>query len=182
MTFQSGMTRMNENTVPNVKNTDFTVTAAVRLGSGPANGAIVAQGGKFGGWSFYLKEGVPAYAHNWVGLETFVVKGFGPVPAETKELVLQFAYDGGGSGKGGTVTFLADGRDIGSGRVEKTVPALFSFDDFMDIGQDNGEPVVEDYGPNGATFTGEIDSVTIDVSGEAHHDHDQVIKAKYARQ
>lgn len=182
MTFLPGMTRMNENTVPNVKNTNFTVTAKVELGAEPANGAIIAQGGKFGGWSFYMKDGVLAYAHNWVGLETFIVRADEPLGKGSHDLLLDFAYDGGGAGKGGTVTFTANGKAIGTGHIEKTVPAIFSFDDFMDIGHDNGEPVVEDYGPTGGTFTGAIEMVRIDLNGESHHDHDLSLKAKYAKQ
>jgi arylsulfatase A-like enzyme len=182
MTFKPGMTRMNENTVPNVKNTDFTISATVELGPEPASGAIIAQGGAFGGWCLYMKEGVLAYAHNWVGLETFIVRAAAPIASGTHEIMLSFKYDGGGAGKGGQVTFFSNGRKIGSGRVERTVPALFSFDDFMDIGQDNGEKVVDDYGASGSRFTGTIRSVTIDVSGEAHHDHDMNLKAKYAKQ
>jgi len=95
---------------------------------------------------------------------------------------LEFKYDGGGAGKGGEVTFRADGKALGSGRVEKTVPAIFSFDDFMDIGQDNGEPVIDDYGPAGSRFSGVIDSVSITIGAESHHDHDLLLKAKYAKQ
>jgi arylsulfatase len=182
MTFAPGMTRLNENTVPNVKNTSFTVTAKVELGDEPAQGAVIAQGGAFGGWCLYFKDGAPAYAHNWVGLETFVVRASETVGKGAHEIEVQFDYDGEGAGKGGDVTILADGEEIGSGRVEKTVPGVFSFDDFMDIGQDNGEPVVEDYGPGGGTFNGTIESVTVDVSPDAHHDHDLLLRAKRAKQ
>jgi len=98
------------------------------------------------------------------------------------EVSLQFDYDGGGAGRGCTVTLISDGRKIGTGRIEKTVPGIFSFDDFMDIGDDHGEPVVSDYGPGGSKFTGEIETVTIDVSGNAHHDRDLLLRAKHAKQ
>jgi arylsulfatase A-like enzyme len=182
MTFLPGMTRLNENTVPNVKNTSFTVTAKVELGAEPAQGAIIAQGGAFGGWCVYFKDGVLAYAHNFVGLETYTVRATKAVRKGAHEIVVQFDYDGGGSGKGGKVTLLADGKKIGSGRIEKTVPGVFSFDDFLDIGQDKGEPVVDDYGDGGGTFNGTIESVTVDVSPDAEHDHDLLMRAKQAKQ
>ena len=95
---------------------------------------------------------------------------------------MKFDYDGGGAGKGGTVTLLSDGNEIGSGRIEKTVPAIFSFDDFLDIGQDRGEPVVPDYAEPRGPFTGVIESVVIDIAPESEHDTDMIVRAKYAKQ
>ncbi len=182
MTLLPGMSRLNENTVPNVKNTSFTVTAKVTLGDQPAQGAMIAQGGAFGGWCFYFKDGVPAYAHNYVGLETFTVRAKQKVGKGDHTLVVKFAYDGGGPGKGGAVTLICDGKEIGSGRVEKTVPGIFSFDDYLDVGADTGEPVVEDYAERGGVFNGTIESVVIDVGAESFHDPDMVVRAKQAKQ
>ncbi len=182
MTLMSGMSRLNENTVPNVKNTSFTVTASVSIGDEPAQGAIIAQGGAFGGWCLYFRDGTLGYAHNFVGLETYTVKAGETLGKGDHELELRFDYDGGGAGKGGTATLLCGGKEIGSGRVEKTVPGVFSFDDFLDVGQDNGEPVVKDYAAKGGKFNGKIEKVTIDIDPNAHHDHDLLLKAKYAKQ
>lgn len=77
---------------------------------------------------------------------------------------------------------MCDGKEIGSGRVDKTVPGVFSFDDFLDIGQDAGEPVVNDYAKRGGVFTGTVDKVLIDIAPESHHDPDLVLRAKYAKQ
>lgn len=129
MTLRPGMTRLNENTVLNVKNTSFSVTATLTLPDEPAQGAIIAQGGGFGGWAFYFLDGVPAYAHNFVGMELMTVRADGPVGPGDHEVALRFEYDGGGAGKGGTAHLLCDGAEIGSGRVERTVPGLFSFDE-----------------------------------------------------
>jgi arylsulfatase len=182
MTLLPGMTRLNENTVPNVKNTSFTVTSRVTIGDKPAQGAIIAQGGAFGGWCLFFRDGTFAYAHNFVGMETYIVKADQTVGKGDHVLELKFAYDGGGPGKGGNVTLSCDGKNIGSGRVEKTVPGVFSFDDFLDIGKDAGEPVVQDYSEHGGVFNGMIDKVVIDIAPESHHDHDLVLRAKYAKQ
>jgi hypothetical protein len=182
MTLYPGMSRLGENTVVNVKNTSFTVTASVTLNDQPTQGALIAQGGSFGGWCFYFKDGVPAYAHNWVGLQTYIVRADEAIGAGDHAVAVRFDYDGGGAGRGGNVTLLCDGREIGSGRVEKTVPALFSFDDHLDVGCDNGEPVVEDYGSRGGTFSGLIKDVVIDTGPDAHHDAELVVRAKYRKQ
>ena len=182
MTLLPGMTRLNENTVPNVKNTSFNVTCAVKLGDAPAQGALIAQGGAFGGWCLYFRDGVFGYAHNFVGQETYTVKADAATSKGEHTLELQFEYDGGGTGKGGNVTLLCDGFSIGSGRVEKTVPGIFSFDDFLDVGKDGGEPVVKDYATPGGAFNGVIERIVIDIAPGAEHDHDLLLRAKYAKQ
>ena len=182
MTLYPGMTRMNENTVPNVKNTSFTVSARVTLDDTPDSGVLVAQGGRFGGWAFLMREGVPELAYNWVGMEHFGVRADSAVGAGDHTIELAFTYDGGGAGKGGDVQFLCDGAVIGSGRLEKTVPALFSFDDGLSVGLDDGEPVIDDYGVEKGVFTGRIHDLTIDIDPAAHHDEDMILRAKYMKQ
>ena len=182
MTLYPGMTRMNENTVPNVKNTSFTVSARVTLDDTTDSGVLVAQGGRFGGWAFLMREGVPELAYNWVGMEHFGVRADSAVGAGDHTIELAFTYDGGGAGKGGDVQFLCDGTVIGSGRLEKTVPALFSFDDGLSVGLDDGEPVIDDYGVEKGVFTGRIHDLTIDIDPAAHHDEDMILRAKYMKQ
>lgn len=182
MTLRPGMTRLNENTVLNVKNTSFTVTATLTVGDEPPEGVVIAQGGSFGGWSLYFRHGVPSYAHNFVGMETAVVRADSELAAGDHVLQLRFDYDGGGAGRGGDVRFVSDGVEIGKGRVEKTVPALFSFDEGLDIGLDSLDPVVDDYTTPRGAFTGTIDKVVIDIDPEAYHDPDMVVRAKYRKQ
>nr|WP_286328870.1 sulfatase-like hydrolase/transferase [Agromyces marinus] len=147
LTLRPGMTRLNENTVLNVKNRSFTVTGFVTLPEGePARGAIVAQGGSFGGWSFYFHDGRASYAHNFVGMETATVRSDEPIDAGEHVVEVRFDYDGGGAGRGGDITISSDGERVGGGRIERTVPALFSFDEGLDVGFDSLDPVVEDYG------------------------------------
>ena len=182
MTLYAGMGRLNENCVPNVKNTSFTVTASVVLPDEPAQGAIIAQGGKFGGWCLYFRDGHPAFGYNWVGLESVVIKADSTIGPGAHVVCIEFDYDGGGAGKGGTARVLVDDAKVAEGRVEKTVPGVFSFDDFLDIGEDTGESVVDDYAAHGGVFNGTIHEVTIDVAPDAHHDHDLMVRSKYAKQ
>jgi arylsulfatase len=159
-----GMTGMMENTFINVKNRSSTITAEVEIPQDGANGVIVAQGGRFGGWSLYLEDGRPAYAYNWVGLEHYTVAASDPVPAGKATISVDFAYDGGGRGKGGTATLSINGRKVAEGRIVKTVPSLFSLDEGADVGMDDDTPVTEAYraGAN-SRFTGGINMVTVQV-------------------
>ncbi|MCB0988312.1 MAG: arylsulfatase [Microthrixaceae bacterium] len=181
MTLRPGMTRLNENTVLNVKNTSFTVTATLTLPDQPAEGAVIAQGGRFGGWALYFRKGVPTYAHNYVGMHTYVVDAGRPLGPGPHVVQMRFDYDGGGAGRGGEVRFTCDDEELGSGRVDQTVPALFSFDEGLDIGLDSLDPVVSDYATPKGRFTGVIDTVVIDIAPEAHHDADLVTRALYRR-
>ena len=115
-----GMGRLTENVLLNVKNKSHAVTAEVVVPEGGADGVIFAQGGEFGGWSLYFTDGVPRYCYNLFGLQRFKVLGSEPVPAGTHQVRMEFAYDGGGLAKGGTVSLYVDGEHLGQGRVEAT--------------------------------------------------------------
>lgn len=82
---------------------------------------------------------------------------------------MEFAYDGDGLGKGGTATLYVDGTQVDEGRVEGTVPMLFSADQTLDLGADTASPVADDY-PDDPAFTGRINWVQLDI-GEDDHDH-----------
>jgi arylsulfatase len=162
-----GMGRLSENSVLTLKNKSHAVTAQVVVPEGGANGVIVAQGGAFGGWSLYVHEGRPAYCYNLFGLRRFTVRGDAPLPGGEHQVRMEFAYDGGGVGKGGTATLFVDGAAVGEGRVDATVPMVFSADETTDVGADSATPVSDDYGPRGNGFTGRIEWVQIDVDAAA---------------
>ena len=164
LTLYPGMTGMMENTFLNVKGRSVTITAEVDVPAGGASGVIIAQGGRFGGWSLYVKDGRPAYTYNWVGLERFTVTAPGPLPAGKTTITLDFAYDGGGRGQGGTATLLVNGKPQAEGRIPKTNAFLFSTDEGADVGTDEDTPVSEAYqaGPK-SRFTGTIGKVTVQV-------------------
>lgn len=182
MTLYPGMERLNENTVPSIKNTSFTISAGVNLGDERAEGAVIAQGGRFGGWSLWFDAGVPVYSYNFIGLETTTFRSPSALGAGDHMVTVQFDYDGGGLGKGGMVTLTCDGDEVASGRLERTVPQLFSFDDGLDVGKDNCEHVVDTYGEPGGVFTGTIRAVTIDVAPDAPRDHEMAIRSKFMKQ
>ena len=167
MRMSPGMTHMGENTVLNVKNRSHTVTAQFEVGSDGADGVLVAQGGRFAGWSLYVVEGRPAYCHNWFNSEYYYVKGSDVLPRGEVTIQYQFDLDGGTPGAGGTGTLLVNGAVVAEERIDKTVPFVFSADETMDIGEDSASPVTSDY-PAGDLnkFAGDLAWVQIDIEDD----------------
>jgi arylsulfatase len=170
----AGMGRLSESSLVNIKNKSHSVTAAIVVPESGASGVIVAQGGAFGGWSLYLHEGRPTYCYSFFGVQRFKVAADGPVPAGTHQVRMEFAYDGGGLAKGGGVTLYVDGEAVGSGRVERTQPLIFSADETADVGHETGTTVSDDYDAESSRFTGTIAWVQIDL-GEDAEDADHLI-------
>jgi arylsulfatase len=166
----SGMGRLGENVTLNTKNKSYALTAEVVLPEGNANGVIVAIGGGAGGWSFYVKDGRLKYCYNWLGLQHYYTEASSALPAGKHQVRMEFAYDGGGLGRGGGVTLYLDGGQIGEGRVDYTAPMIFSVDETLDVGCENGTTVAEDYTTSTSKFNGKIDWVQID-QGVDDHDH-----------
>jgi arylsulfatase len=163
LTLSSGMVGMSENVFINVKNRSLSITANVEIPANGANGVIVAQGGRFGGWSLYFKDGKPMYCYNFLGLQETKVAAPTSLVAGKATIRMNFDYDGGGPGKGGTATLLVNDKKVASGRIEKTQPIAFSGDETADVGVDDATPVTTDYKQNDNTFTGKILKVTVDV-------------------
>jgi arylsulfatase A-like enzyme len=168
-----GMGRLSENSLLVVKNKSHAVTAEIVVPDDGARGVIVAQGGAFGGWSLYAKDGRPAYCYNLFGLQRFKVESTTPIPAGEHQVRMEFTYDGGGLGKGGDVALFIDGDQVGSGRVDSTVPMVFSADETADVGSDSGTPVSDDEGGD-SPFNGRVRWVQIDID-EAAEDLDHLI-------
>jgi arylsulfatase len=168
-----GMARLSENSVVSVKNKSHAVTAEVVVPDGGVQGVIVAQGGSIGGWSLYVKEGKPCYCYNLLGIQRFYIEGGREIPSGTHQVRMEFAYEGGGLGKGGSVDLLVDGEVVGKGTVAATAALIFSADDTCDVGKEGGALVAEDY-PVPNDFTGQINWVEIDVA-EAAEDGDHLI-------
>src|SRR2546427_7505222 len=139
------MVGMSENVFINIKNRSLSITADVEIPQGGANGVIVAQAGRFGGWSLYLKDGEPTYTYNWLGLQRYTVAATQPVPAGKATITFDFAYDGGGLGKGGTGTLLVNGKKVATGRIEKTQFAIFSAEGGAGRGGGWGTPGIRAY-------------------------------------
>jgi arylsulfatase len=158
------MAGMQENVFINVKNKSLTITAEIEVPPGGASGTILCQGGRFGGWSLYMKDGKPAYDYNVLGMERSSIASPQPIPPGKATIEFDFAYDGGGMGKGGKGTLSVNGKQVAAGRIEKTQPMIFSADETADVGIDLGTPVVEAIGSEAKSrFTGRIPKVTIEV-------------------
>ncbi|WP_370181454.1 sulfatase-like hydrolase/transferase [Rhodococcus wratislaviensis] len=168
--FYPGMKRLSENSVINVKNKSHSVTAKVTIPESGANGVILVQGGAFGGWSVYTRDGYLKYTYNVLGMNEYTTTSDQPLSPGEHEVRMEFEYEGGGLGKGGTVTLSADGHPIGTGKVERTLPFMFSMDETVDVGIDVASPVSSEYGPTGNGFTGDIAWARIDI-GEDDHSH-----------
>ena len=166
----NGMERLTENCVLNLKNKSHSVTAEIELADEAASGVIIAQGGQFGGWSLYAKDGRLKYCYNLFGLQRFYTQSSRPIPSGKHQVRMEFAYDGGGVGKGGNVTLFLDGERIGEGRVAATQPMIFSADETCDVGAENGSPVSDDYAVRANRFSGALNWVQLD-QGLDDHDH-----------
>jgi arylsulfatase len=169
-----GMGRLSDHSVVVIKNKSHAVTAEIVVPEGGAEGVIVAQGGAFGGWVVYVKDGKPAYCYNLFGLQRFKVYGEEPIPSGEHQVRMEFGYDGGGLGKGGTVILYVDGNKVGEGRVEATQAMIFSMDETTDVGSDTATPVSDDYEPKTSRFTGRVNWVQIDID-DAAEDLDHLI-------
>jgi arylsulfatase len=147
----------------NIKNRSFSIDADVQIPEGGANGVIIAQAGRFGGWSLYLKEGKPTFCYNFLGMQEYKASSSDALAAGRATVRMNFDYDGGGIGKGGMATILVNGQKVASGRVEHTQGMAFSADETAGVGMDDATPVTTDYKERDNAFTGKILKVIVDV-------------------
>jgi arylsulfatase len=170
----AGARRLPENCVLNIKNKSYAVTAEVDVSADGAQGVIVAQGGAFGGWSFYTHDGRLKYCYNLFGIQLFTTESNTVLAEGRRQVRMEFAYAGGGLGKGGGVTLYIDGQPVGQGAVSGTIPMVFSADETLDVGADTGTLVSPEY-RGCAEFNGRIHWVQIDLGTD---DHDHLISAE----
>ena len=163
LTLYPGAVPMAENVFINLKNRSHSVTASVDVPKGGAEGVIIAQGGRFSGWSLYVKNGRASYAYNWLGRETYKVADSAKLPEGPVTVRMDFAYDGGGRGKGGTVTMTVNGRKVAEGRVNNSIPNVFSTDEGVTVGSDDETVVTDDYKPRNNRFTGALGRIVVEV-------------------
>jgi Sulfatase len=160
--FQDGLTRLHEDAAPHTIGKSFTIEAQVNVGS-DGSGVITAQGGRFGGYSLFLKHGVPSFHYNAVGLDQFTVRGQTDIPAGKHVITVRFNADEPKPGTAGTASLLVDGREVGSGRIGRTVAGWLSHTEGLDIGLDSITAVSEEYTPDTSRFTGSIDQVVVTI-------------------
>ncbi|RWP70772.1 arylsulfatase [Mesorhizobium sp.] len=182
-----GMGRLSENSVLNLKNKSHSVTAEIVVPEGGAEGVIISQGANIGGWSLYAKGGKLKYCYNLIGVQHFFAESADAIPPGSHQVRMEFAYAGGGPGKGGTVSLFINSKKVGEGAVGATAPSVFSADDGCDVGCDTGAPVSPDYGPRGNAFNGVIKGVQLAIGEDAEHaDHhvspEEALRVAMARQ
>src|SRR5436305_171040 len=183
----AGMARLSENCVVNIKNKSHAVTAEIEVPESGAEGVIIAQGANIGGWSLYAKNGKLKYCYNVAGVHHFYVGSAAALPAGEHQVRMEFAYAGGGLGKGGQVTLYVDGKQVGEGTVPMTQAMIFSADDGCDVGEDSGAPVSPDYGSRGNGFNGTVKGVQLAIDDAAESlDHlvsvEDAVRIAMARQ
>ncbi|GAA1962043.1 arylsulfatase [Microbacterium deminutum] len=180
-----GMGRLSENSVISIKNKSFSVTAEIDVPERGAEGVIIAQGGRFGGWSLYFADGKATFVYNLLGIHQFTSRADTVLDAGKHQVRTEFAYDGGGLAKGGDLTLYYDGAAVGTGRVGATQPMIFSADETTDVGYESGTSVSADYTAQSSRFTGKIHWVQIDI-GDEDNDHlidpDERLRIAMARQ
>jgi arylsulfatase A-like enzyme len=164
LTVYPGMTHMTENAFINVKNRSHTITAKVEIPQGGGEGVILAQGGRFAGWSLYMKDGKVSYVHNWVGKERYTITAPEPLAPGKATIRYEFVYEGDDKpGMGGKGTIYVNEQKVAEGRIENTTPFLFSADETADVGVDHATPVTEEYAEGDNEFTGNIETVTVEL-------------------
>lgn len=160
--YDTPLVALPEGSAPDLKNKSFTITAEAEIPANGSDGMIFTQGGITAGWGFYLEKRKLVGVHNYIGLERYRVVSTENVPAGKLTLTFDFKYDGGGMGKGGTITLLVNGKKVGEGRVEKTAGYKYSLYEGQDIGEDSGSPVDFSYTPP-YKFTGKLNKVTVEL-------------------
>ena len=180
-----GMGRLSENCVLNIKNKSHSVTAEIVVPAQGAEGVIISQGANIGGWTLYALGGKLKYCYNWGGFKHFMVESAGKIPAGDHQVRMEFAYAGGGLGKGGKATLFIDGQKVGEGEIGATLPIIFSADDGCDVGEDSGAPVSPDYKAGHNHFNGRVKGVLLSIAedGGGHQvDPLESVRVALARQ
>jgi hypothetical protein len=144
-TYCPGMTRISEGSAPSILNKSFKIGAEVTIPAAGAEGVLATQGGRFNGWGLYLLSGKPVFYYNTVGVYRYTVAGPDRLSPGNHTILVDFTSDGGDLGKAGTAKLMVDGQQVAQGRIERTIPFRIFADETLDIGEDTGTPVSEDY-------------------------------------
>jgi arylsulfatase len=173
MTVYPGMVGITENAFINVKNRAYTITAPVELADANTNGVIIAQAGRFGGWTLYMKDGKVHHEYNFFGVERTNIASAAAVPAGKHEIRYEFVPDAAKPGAAGKCSLYVDGQRVAEGHIPKTQPYAFSADEGVDVGMDAETAVSNDYKQGDNRFTGKIVKVTVDANPSGLSSADQ---------
>lgn len=137
---------------PSLLNTSYTITAEIEIPKEGASGMLATQGGRFGGWGFYLLENKPVFLWNLADLERVRWEGSEPLKEGKNLIEFSFKYDGSGSGtlaynsfsgigQGGVGELKVNGQIVATKKMKHTLPLILQWDETFDIGSDTGTPV-----------------------------------------
>src|SRR6187401_392113 len=163
LTVYPGMIGLMENVFINNKGRSFTMTADVELPDEKTNGVIIAQAGRFGGWTMYMKDGKVHHEYNYFGLDRTNIVTTKALSAGKHTIRYEFVYDGGKPGSGGQSILYVDDQKVAEGRIPKTQPFAYSADEGVDVGMDNETNVSNDYKEGDNAFKGTISKIVINV-------------------
>lgn len=164
LTLYEGMTGIMENVFINIKTKNYTITSEVELKDGNSNGVMIAQAGRFGGWSLFMKDGKVCHEYNFFGLERTKIMSPESVKAGKHKIRYEFVIDALKPGSGGKCVLYIDDAKVAEGHIPKTIPFMYSGDEGVDVGMDNETNVSNDYKEGDNEFTGKIAKVTVDIS------------------
>jgi arylsulfatase len=186
------ITGIPDNAAPNLLNTSYTITADIDVPESGAEGVIVTEGGRFGGYGLYLLDSKPVFTWNLLGLKR--VRWQGPELAPGKHTIqFEFRYDGlgfatlafnnmSGIGRGGTGVLKVDGEAVETQTMARTIPLILPWAETFDIGADTGTPVDDDDYQVPFKFTGKLEKLTIAVEPPRLTAEDQRKLSEAARQ
>jgi arylsulfatase A-like enzyme len=167
---------------PSLLNKSYTITAEVDVPQDGGEGMIVTEGGRFGGYGFYLLKGKPVFLYNFLDLERFRWEGSQPLASGKHTIAFDFTYDGPGFGKGGTGVLKVDGQEAANKKMPHTIPFLMALDETFDVGVDTRTPVDDNDYQLPFKFTGQIAKVTFKLGPEQLTSDDRkVIQQALAR-
>lgn len=160
-TYYKGLLALPAGSTPSLLNKSFSITSDIHVTDTSGDGVVMAMGGLDGGYGVYIKGGKAVFVGNFLGRELTRVTSPSALPKGKVTLKAEFAYDGGGLGKGGTMTLSVNGQQVGTGRMEHTHAITLGLGGALDIGADTGAQVDPQYEPP-FEYKGDIDFVTID--------------------
>ncbi|MFZ5706589.1 MAG: sulfatase-like hydrolase/transferase [Pseudomonadota bacterium] len=158
--YTAPVSRIAEDAAPHTIGKSFSIEADVAV-AGKDQGVLLTQGGRFGGYAFYIKDGRPVFHYNAVGADQFTVRADAPLEPGAHKLAARFVIDEAKPGSGGMLTITVDGREVASGRIGRTVQGWMSHTEGLDIGQDSISSVSEDYDVTQSRFSGTLRSIRV---------------------
>jgi len=161
-TYRAGMTRIPEGNAPDLKNRSWQITADLTVPETGTDGMIFTQGGRFNGIGLYVHKGKPVFLYNFLNMERTRIAAKDALKPGKHTVVVRFEFLGKQPGGPAVTTLLVDGKEAAKERIEKTIPLRISLDETMDIGEDAGTPVSEEYHVP-FRFTGQLETVTLDL-------------------